>query len=176
MLGRRLSMSKIIILFLFFILLLLQLTIMPRLSVFNVFPNILLATLLVSIIIRGGRLTLFLGLAAGLMMDLFSNLPFGSYLLSFILIAWLSQFIGRNIFKITDLSGQVSIIALGSFFCGFLIFLIVKISQWLGLSLYDFSFWSSFIKIALPEFILNTLLALILLFLIKKAHGLFIRA
>lgn len=171
-------MPKIIILFLFFILLLLQLTIMPRLSIFNVFPNILLAAMLIFVVIRGGRLTLFLGLAAGLLMDLFSSLPFGTYSLSFILVAWLAQFIGRNVFKITDLSGQVSLIALGSFFCSFLVILIVKISYWLGLYSYDFSFWFNFIKIVLPEFILNFLLTLILLLFVKafrKAHGLFIR-
>jgi len=170
-------MSKIIVLFLFFILLILQLTIMPRLIVLDVFPNILLAAFLAFvIIIRSDKLSLLLGLVVGLMMDLFSSLPFGIYSLSFVFIAWFSQFIWKNIFKITDLSGQIYIISLGSFFYNLLILLMLKIFQWLSLFQKDFSFLPIFIKIALPEFILNALVAIIFLFSIRKVYGLFVKA
>lgn len=165
-------MKKLIIILIFFLLLILQLTIMPRISIFNVFPNILLAAVLVIVMMREDNLAVYLALFAGMAMDLFSNMSLGVYSLSFVVIAWSAHFLGKNIFRNTDFFGRATLTICSIFVYNFFLIFIVKIFAWFGFG-NGLEFKNSIFKIALPEFILTSLTALILLFLFQKIHGLY---
>ena len=167
------NIQKIIIFLIIFLFLIFQITLMPYFSLFNVFPNVLLALILCLGIIKNNRAVLLLAMAGGLMLDFFSSLPFGIYTVNFVLLVWLMQLIGRNILKITDLSGQILLIVIMCFIYSLFNILSVKIFHWLGLSLLSLSFWANFSKIGLREFIFNAFLTLITLFFVKKLYGLF---
>jgi rod shape-determining protein MreD len=105
-------MNKIIASIFIFLLLILQVAFMPHLAFFGVFPDILLAAMMILAVLRGGKWVFILSLLSGLALDVFSNHPFGIYALDFILLTWLTEYVGKNIFRATDISGQVSLLAL----------------------------------------------------------------
>ncbi len=160
-------MKKIITFLLFFSLVIFQLTIVPYLTVFSVYPNILIGAVLIFAIFKNSNWVLLWALLAGLMLDFFSSLPLGIYSLNFILIAWLAMFVGRNIFKITDLLGQVSLLLLGCFLFSFLNIFLIKVFYWFGLSELSLPFSFVFWRTVLPEIILNSLSALAIFIIFK---------
>jgi len=167
-------MQKTIIFIFFFILLILQITVVPRISIFNVFPNIVLAAVLVIAAVKNDNSGFFAAIAAALILDFFSSRPFGVYLLSFIITVWLAQSLGRNIFKSTDFSGQFPLFLCASLVYSFLYLFLNKIFQWLGMGA-SISFWSDFLRTGLLEAGENAIVSLIFLILYKKIHGLFVR-
>lgn len=167
-------MNKIIIFLLFFALLILQVSFVPHFSVFNVYPNILLIAILVFAIMRHSNQALLLALFFGLALDIFSSRPFGIYALIFVVLAWLIQFIGKNIFKAADFFGQISIIACACGVYSFLSLFFIKNFYWLGLG-QNISFWYNFLHIGLLEIMLNFIFGIIALLVYKKIHGLLAR-
>ncbi|OIO47576.1 MAG: rod shape-determining protein MreD [Parcubacteria group bacterium CG1_02_40_82] len=165
-------MNKIIVFLLFFMLLILQVAFVPRFSVFNVYPNILLIAILVFAIMRHNNRTLLFALFFGLALDIFSSWPFGIYALDFVILAWLIQFIGKNFFRATDFFGQTSIIALSCVLFSVLNFFLIKNFYWLGLG-QNIAFWDNLLRIGLLEIILNFVLAVAGLMIFKKINGLF---
>jgi len=165
-------MNKIIGFLSIFVLLILQIAFLPHFPIFYVFPNILLAAIIAFAIIRGGRWVFVFALFSGLALDIFSNHAFGIYALDFVLLAWLIQFIGKNIFKAADFFGQISILACACVIYSFLNLFLIKIFYWLGLG-QNISFWINFLRVGLLEIILNLILAVLGLAILKKVYGLF---
>lgn len=147
---------------------------MPRLSVFGVFPNILLATIIIFSILKEKQSALLISFLAGLMLDVFSHLPFGIYTLNFVFICWLVQFVGNNFFRVRDFFGQIFLIFSASIAYSLLFFLSLKVFFWVGINP-NIAFLANFSRIGLPEAGLNILASLLILIIFKKTHGLFAR-
>jgi len=165
-------MNKIIASIFIFLLLILQVAFMPHLAFFGVFPDILLAAMMILAVLRGGKWVFILSLLSGLALDVFSNHPFGIYALDFILLTWLTEYVGKNIFRATDISGQVSLLALACVVFTSLNLSLIKVFYWLGLG-NDLAFWHNFLVIGLLEISYNFVLAVLGLIIFKKIHGLF---
>ncbi|MBI4708798.1 MAG: rod shape-determining protein MreD [Candidatus Portnoybacteria bacterium] len=163
-------MRKITIFLFLFILAVLQISIVPRLSIFNVFPNILLASILSISIIKEDKSIIFFAFVAGLLMDFLSGLPFGINALNFVFTLWAAKFIGRNIFKTTDLFGQASLIIFACFLYSALNIILLEVFHLFGLGL-EIPSWLNLLRIGLAELILNSLLAIIILIIAKKTYG-----
>lgn len=156
-----------------FFLLILQLTFISRLDIFNVSPNILVVMVLILAAMKNNQKIIIFAFLVGVLLDLFSGLSFGFYSLALVLAVWLSHFFGRNIFKTTDFSGQVFFIIFACFVYSALIIILAKTFQLFGSSMNNLTFWFSLFRVGMPEFLLNSLLAILLLPLIKKINGLF---
>lgn len=164
-------MQKIIIFFIVFVLFVLQITIVPRFQIFGAIPSILFAALLAFVLVSGNKLILIYALIAGLLLDFFSSAGFGIYSFGFVIVIWLAEFVGKIIFRVTSLSGQIALAAGGALSYSFISVIVIKIFQWLG-GQPPIALWPSLIRIYLVEFILNFVFTLIFLFIIKKLHGL----
>lgn len=167
-------MNKIIVFLLFFTLLILQVAFVPHFSVFNVYPNILLVAILVFAIMRHNNRVLLFALFFGFALDIFSSRPFGIYALNFVVLAWLIQFIGKNVFRAADFFGQISIIACACCVYSILNLFLIKNFYWLGLG-QNVSFLYNLFRIGLLEIMLNFLFGVIALLAYKKIHGLLAR-
>jgi len=167
-------MINIFFAILFFVLLILQIAFMPRLAIFSVTPNLVLAGILAytsqlnknSIFIFAG----FLGLA----LDFFSGLPFGIWTINFVVTVWSIETIGKNFFKSADFSGQAFLIAGACIFFSIFQFFLIKVFFWLGLGTNQ-SFWRDILQIGLREIPLNIAVSLLFLILNKKIYGLLAR-
>jgi rod shape-determining protein MreD len=164
-------MNKIIGLLAIFILLILQIAFVPHLTIFGVYPNVLLAAILVFATMRSGRWVFLFAFLSGIALDIFSSRAFGLYTFSFILLVWLIEYVGKNTFKATDLSGQISILALSCVFFSALVFFLIKIFYWFNLG-QNISFWGELLKVGSVEIMLNFVLAGLALMIFKKSHGL----
>jgi rod shape-determining protein MreD len=167
-------MNKIIGILLIFVFLLLQIALVPHFSFFAVQANILLAAIIVFALMRSGQWVYVFAFFSGLALDVFSSRPFGIYAMSFVLLVWLIQFVGKNIFRASDFSGQASIAILSCAFFSLICPFLIKIFYWLGLG-QNISFWDNLFRIGLPEIILNFILAILGLIIFKKTYGLFAR-
>ena len=163
-------MNKILSILLIFLLLILQIAFMPHLAIFGVFPDILLAAIIFFAVLKGGELVFLFAFFSGLALDVFSSRAFGIYALNFVLVTWLIQFIGKNVFKATDFSGQISIIACACSLFSILNLFLIKNFYWLGLG-QNISFWSNFLRVGLLEIILNFALAVLGLAIFKKVYA-----
>lgn len=167
-------MRKIFIFLLLFFLLAIQIAIVPYFNFFGIKANILLAAILSFVVFKKTKSILIWAAVAGLIIDFFSALPFGLYCLTFILVVWLIDFIGRSIFKANEFWGQLALMFCGSIVFSILFILLLKIFNWLGLGAGtsgQILFW----RAVLLEIGLNTLLGVAALFAIKKIYGLFSR-
>lgn len=164
-------MKYIFFFILFLLLLVLQLTLLPRLNLFSIFPNILLAVILVLALAPDEKTALLWAFVAGFLLDIFSSLPFGIYILSFILLVWLIRVAGKNIFKVTDFSGQIFLVIFASFVYSIFVFGLIKIFYWLRAGT-EFYFWSGFFRVGLLEICLNIIATIIVLIAVRKLHGL----
>src|SRR4030066_510575 len=165
-------MNKIIGFLVIFMLLVLQIAFVPHMSLFGVYPNFLLAAILIFAVMRGGIWVFLFAFFSGAALDIFSSQAFGIYTLSFILLVWLIEFVGKNLFKATDFSGQISILALSCTLFSFLTPLFIKNFYWLGLG-QNIGFWDNLLRIGLLEIMLNFVLAMLGLMLFKKTHAKF---
>lgn len=163
-------MNKIIGFLIIFAFLVLQIAFVPHMSFFGVYPDILLAAILVFAVMRGGRWVFLFAFFSGVALDIFSSRAFGIYTLSFVLLVWLVQFIGKNVFKATDFSGQISILACACILFSVLNLFLIKNFYWLGLG-QDTSFWDNFLRVGLLEIALNFVLAVLGLMILKKVHA-----
>ncbi len=163
-------MINVFLAIIFFVLAILQIAIMPRLAIFGVFPNLALAGILAyasqvnkkSIFIFAG----FMGLA----LDFFSGLPFGIWIINFLITVWLFEAIGKNFFRSADFSGQAFLIAGACIFFSIFQFFLIKVFAWLGQGINQ-SFWQDILRVGLREFLLNFAISLLFLLLIKKLHA-----
>lgn len=160
-------MARLLIAVLLFIFFVLQLTLMPRLTVFGVSGNILLAAILVFAIKSSGNWVLVAAFLSGLALDLFSALPFGVWVISFSVTVWLIGAVGKKNFKSSDFSGQAILISLACLlFSVFGVFL-PHFFSWIGFA-QNSEIFKNILKIILPEFILNAILALIFILFYKN--------
>jgi rod shape-determining protein MreD len=143
---------------------------MPRLTIFGAFPNILVAVILIFAILKNSRLIFFTSFLAGVMLDVFSILPFGVYTMSLSLVSWLIHFVGKDIFRAKDLFGQFFLIFCASIAYSFLFFFFLKFFFWIKLGP-DFSFFVNFSRAGLPEIGLNILLSWLFLAVFRKSRS-----
>lgn len=148
-----------------------QLTLMPRLTVFGVFPNILLAAILVLAAKSSENFSLIAAFLSGLGLDFFSGLPFGVWAISFAVLVWLIQTIGKSFFKNSDLFGQICLIGGALMFFIFFLPFLIKFFSWFGLGV-NLSFWQNILRRGWMGFILNFILVLILLLALNQFYGL----
>lgn len=167
-------MKSFFIFLIFFLLLIFQLALAPRLNILGVFPNFVFAAALVLIVEKDTPSVLAWALVAGLALDSFSGEAFGIYSLSFVLVGWLALVLGKNVLKVTDLWGQAMLIILACAAFSILNIFLIEIFYWVG-SGGQVSFWLALWRIVPLEAVLNSIFSLAILLIYKKINGLLIR-
>lgn len=156
-----------IILTLFFVAIL-QVTFMPKLSIYGVFPNLMLVVIIYKSLFKDYKEIFIWPLAGGLVLDVFSATPFGVFTLSFLIVSLIINFLSRNIWTSENIGLVVVIIVLlGSLIFGFSNFSFTRLAYLLmGLS------WKVTLKQALgvifAETGYNIGLTVVLFFVLKK--------
>jgi rod shape-determining protein MreD len=110
----------------------LQTTIFSALTVWGVAPNLVLVLVLLLVILKSFKETWLAVLATGLLLDLFSGLPFGLISLSLVTSAFLVGRINKSLFSTVKFWITVSLIILGTLFYNLLLF---GLSKLLGVDL-----------------------------------------
>jgi rod shape-determining protein MreD len=82
-----------------FCLALLQTTVMPRITVLGVHPDLVLMVVTSWSLLRGSEEGMLCALIGGVMMDLFSGAPFGVCTLSLLIVSFLAGLGQRNVFR-----------------------------------------------------------------------------
>ncbi len=156
-----------IILALFFVAIL-QVTFVPKLSIYGVFPNLMLVVIIFKSLFKDYREIFIWSLAGGLILDVFSATPFGVFTLSFLIVSFIINFLSRNIWTSENVGLVVMIIVLlGSLIFGFSNLSFTKLAYLLmGLS------WTVTLKqvlrVIFAETGYNIGLAVVLFFVLKK--------
>lgn len=155
---------RIILVFLFSILLIaLQLTLAPRLAVFGVTPNLILAAVLSWAVWRQENKKGWLILIPILIFDLLAGRPFGLVALSLCLVFFVLEELGRILFKQNDLSANLSLILLGILFFDVSQLLLSRVLA-LGDLMEPIKLTAFYFYAVLPlELMLNGLLSLLIL-------------
>jgi len=76
-----------------------QSTLLNQLSLWGAKPDLVLVTVVSWSLVWGGREALYLGLTAGIILDLFSGLPFGSSTLPLLLVSSAVGLLEVNVFR-----------------------------------------------------------------------------
>lgn len=96
-----------------FLLVILQSSLYPYLKAYNAFPNLILILVLILSILKGSKKSLVWVFFGGFLLDVYSfNNPFGTSILSLLLVSYLAYFFSQNIFKKTSIF-SVIIIGIG---------------------------------------------------------------
>lgn len=142
------------------VLALLQTTVVPRLTVWGVYIDLPLVFVVNWSLLQGAREGMIWGFVAGLAVDLFSGAPFGSATLPMLAVGFLSGFGQATVFRARALL-YLGTIFLATLVYGLLFLLVIWISgapvMWLD------SFW----HILLPSAALNTVIAPLVLILLR---------
>ena len=91
----------------------LQSTVMPRVMVLGVHPDLMLLVVVSWSLLRGAQEGMLWALLGGIAVDLFSGAPFGVYTLSLLVVSFLSSLAQRNVFRL-DLLIPVFVIPLAT--------------------------------------------------------------
>ena len=83
-----------------FFLALLQATVMPRITVLGVHPDLMLMAVTSWSLLRGSEEGMLWALIGGVVMDLFSGAPFGVCTLALLIVSFLSGLGQRNVFRL----------------------------------------------------------------------------
>lgn len=152
----KLLLSIIII----FLLVILQSSLYPYLKVYNAFPNLILILVLILSILKGSKKSLVWVLFGGFLLDVYSfNNPFGTSILSLLLVSYLAYFFSQNIFKKTSIFSVILIGIGGALIYRFFLILILLIA---GVS-FQFSFTQ-----LISQVIYNSVILVPLFYLIKS--------
>lgn len=130
---------------------LIQSTVMPHLTLWDVKPDLVLLVVISWSLLRGTREGIIWGFIGGLCLDLFSGAPFGLSALALLIVSFLSGLGEATVFRT-----QVILPLATAFFASLLynfIFLFV-----LGVLGWPVVWLDSFIRLVLPTSVLNVLL------------------
>jgi rod shape-determining protein MreD len=145
--------------FIFFLISVLQLTIIPRLALFGAIPNLVLVLIILWSVLFGFKKSFWLALVGGFFLDLFSGPYFGIFIVIFLVIAFLADLATNRIFGDNLLFSVLSL-------CSLFSALFVLLFDYLAFK----SLFSNYklIIILVLTIILNFFLALIFFPLISK--------
>jgi len=154
-------MSNIIAVVVFiFVILFLQIGILPHLNLLGVYPNLILVSILASSILWGWKKTLPWVIVGGLFLDFYSlNNILGISAISLLVASYLSYILSQNTFKKTTFFSLVSVFSITAFVYNVLLILFLKI---FGIA-FDFSFLGFVFGI-----VYNLIFALPIFYLLKK--------
>lgn len=145
-----------------------QATFIPHLAIWQVAPNLVLIIILSWSILTDSKKTLGWALIAGLLLDLFSGLPFGVLTLSLVLIAYIVNLLAYTIL------GQANFLVIGAIgFGGTIIYnlfirLFIKLASLLNLTNLSVNLGYDLWRLILPEAVYNTIIIFIIFWLMKK--------
>ncbi len=129
-------MKKILLILIFILFLLVQLTGAGFLGLGGAVPNLVLALCLTAVILRGFGRSWWLFLIAGFLMDLYADLPFGLISLSLVLSLYLVDWLYQKIFSLQRFWTRAVLAAFG--ITAYYLFI------FLGSSAFDFKMGFSF--------------------------------
>lgn len=100
-----------------------QIGILPHLAIFEVYPNIILGSLISLSILKGFKKSLVWVAVAGLFLDFYSlNSVVGFFVICLLLCSYFSFFLGHNIFKKSNFLSVIPVFALTLAFYNLLVF------------------------------------------------------
>jgi rod shape-determining protein MreD len=152
-------MFSVINFLIFFIASILQLTIIPRLAIAGVFPNIVLVLIIVWSAVFGFKKSFWLAIVSGILLDLFVGPYFGIFTVTFLVIAFLVDIVTRYIFSNNFIFSVLSFSFIATIFTALLFHY---------LAFKEVSISYQFILILFITLIMNLSLAAIILPLINK--------
>jgi len=133
-----------------FVLALLQSTVMPRVTLLGVHPDLMLMTVTSWSLLRGAEAGMLWALIGGVIMDLFSGAPFGVCTLSLLIVSFLSGLGERSIFRF-DLLIPILAIPVASLAYGGVTLALLSVLGW------PVEWGESLTQVILPCALINTL-------------------
>lgn len=122
-------MKNFLVILVFILAIILQVSAAPFLIVFNTGPNLVLILILTLVILRTFKRSWFIVVLTGFLIELFSGLPFGLISLSLIGSVYLIDWLNRNVFSTTNFWAMISLIILGSLIYSILIIILAILFQ-----------------------------------------------
>ena len=114
-------MKNFLIILIFILAIILQVSAAPFLVVFNTGPNLILILILTLVVLKTFEKTWWIIVLTGFLIELFSGLPFGLISLSLIGSVYSIDWLNRNVFSTTNFWTMISLIIFGSLIYSILI-------------------------------------------------------
>lgn len=163
--------SFLIILFI----LILQVSFLPHFEIYNIAPNLFLITLVSWVILRQRQEAYFWAAASGLLLDLNSQIFFGTTALSFLITILILLFFTRNFINVENLISKIVIVFLATLFYNFISLAILEIVNFFKLYPYSQFLSKNFFIFLLIEIILNIILMFLIYPLMRGFHRFILR-
>ncbi len=122
-------MRTFLAILIFLLAIILQVSAIPFLIVFNTNPNLILVLVLILVILKTFQRTWWIIVLTGFFIELFSSLPFGLISLGLIGSACLIDWLNRNVFSTKNFWVMISLIILGSLVYNILLIVLAKLFQ-----------------------------------------------
>jgi len=127
-------MRFILIILLLFLAILLQTTLLTHLSIFGVLPNLVLIIIILVSLTNNWQKSLISALVGGLLLDLFSGLPLGTFSLSLVIISFIFNFAKFYLFTRINFLVILTAIITGTIFYELLVISLTKFMSLVSLS------------------------------------------
>lgn len=142
----------------------LQSTFLSKITFFGVHPNLMLTLVLCWSLLRGGREGLSWGLLGGLILDLFSITPFGTFTIALLVTAFFTTLSEASSFQLTRIL-PAGIMLLASPLFHLIAMIMMQLLGWqVG--------WSRLLSLLLPAACVDALFTLFLFPLIRRLSNL----
>jgi rod shape-determining protein MreD len=132
------------------VLAILQSTVMPRITVLGVHPDLVLLVVTSWSLLRGAQEGMLWALVGGIAVDLFSGAPFGVITLSLLVTSFLSSLGQRNVFRL-DLLIPIVVIPLATLVQNTIMLTLLWALQW------PTDWGAGFAHVILPAMLVNTI-------------------
>ncbi|MBN1640556.1 MAG: rod shape-determining protein MreD [Anaerolineae bacterium] len=156
-------MNQYVAFLLMFALALLQSTVMPRIAILGVQPDLVLMAVTSWSILRGPEEGMLWALVGGVVMDLFSGAPFGVSTLALLAVSFVSGFGPRNVLRL-DILLPIAIIPLATLLYQLITLGLLSMLGW------QTSWAESLRHIVLPSLLVNSLGMPIVYLLVRRLH------
>ncbi len=143
---------------------LMQGTLLSHFSVLGVHPNLVLVLATSWSLLRGGRDGLLWGLVGGVVLDLFSSAPFGTFTISMLVMTFATGLLERSVFSPTIVLPVAVMVIIAPLFH----ILAAVMMQTLGWKIV----WSQVASLLLPVMIVDSMLILAFFPLMRRASKL----
>jgi rod shape-determining protein MreD len=145
------------------VLALLQSTVLPRITVLGVHPDVMLMVVTAWSLLRGSEEGMLWALIGGLTLDLLSSAPFGVCTLPLLLVSFLCGLSQRGVFRF-DLLIPILVIPAATLVYGSTILILLKLLGWPA------TWGESLQHIILPSMLVNTLCMPFVYVLMRLVH------
>ncbi|MBU2472595.1 hypothetical protein KKE74_01015 [Patescibacteria group bacterium] len=122
-------MKNFLVILIFILAIILQVSAAPFLVVFNTGPNLILILILTLVVLKTFERIWWIVVLIGFLIELFSGLPFGLISLSLIGSVYSIDWLNRNVFSTTNFWAMISLIVLGSLIYSILIIILAILFQ-----------------------------------------------